>query len=600
MINSPRELPDAPTEIPMTSLHRRTAGVPSRAIVRDALAAAAAAALLGVSPPLAAQSATGSVPAPGRIWAAQTSPRELTLVWDSVPGATGFRLYRIGGSGADSARLIGNAVAAVRRWVVPVTTAMVSTPQQLAIEALDAAQRPSPRAAFNGVTPVAVATGGGPVPAPAAVTASEGGGGVTLTWDAVPGATAYAIGRSVAPAGFRGLCALCSTSTTYVDRNSTAGAIHMYAVTAVLPRGTSRATRSNEITPTGGGIVAGGGGTGGATTDSTAGTGGTGGTTTVTLPLAPTNVLARKVGTLSAELSWQASAGATSYKVSRRVCGAPAQAAGEVVSTAGLAFKEDIPMTAIAGSCPTGWQSVAVVYLVHSANAAGTSTAAGVPSPLSFEVIVPTGDGTGATGATALAPPMPLSATASGRSVTLMWQVSPGATGYQIYRAMCGSTPQPVMSVTPTPGYPSVTHLDQVPWEKINTMCPIGSTTAAATYGVAATGGGATSAPSKFPPVTLTFDMVIGTVPPPNVSGARAIAKSDGTVLLTWYRAPGVTSYRIERAVGSKATFQPLSSVLGDVSTYIDTTPKIAYMSASYRIISWNQNGSSPGVVVSP
>ena len=594
----------------------------ARAAVRGALAAAATA-LLGVAPPLAAQA--GTVPAPERIWAAQTGPRELTLAWDSAPGATGFRLYKVGGSGADTARVIGNVVAAVRRWVVVVTPAMISAPQQFAIEALDAAKRPSPRAAFNVVTPIAATPGGGPLPGPATVTASEGGGGVTVTWDAVPGATAYVLGRAVRPGGFRPLCTLCSTSTTYVDRNPTPGALHAYSVTAVTPRANSRTTRSNEITPTGGGIVAGGGGTGGSggttggtdtsggtgtggtgsggtggsATDSTAGTGGTGGTTATTPPPPPTGLVVKKVGPRDAELTWQSSAGATSYKVSRQLCNKAAQPAGEVAASAGLAFREEIPMTAIVGSCPTGWTSVSVQYHVHAVNAAGTSATPGHSLGLYFDVIVPEGGGTTAAGGTAPAPPMPISATASGRNATLVWQVSPGVTSYQIYRTMCVSTPQLVATVTPTPGYPSATHSDVVPWDKINATCPVGATTWDVTYGIAAVGPGGTSAPAKFPSVRLDFGATVyGTAPPPNVMSPTATKLSDGTVRLMWYPTADVKSVRIERAVGAKGAYQQLITVMEGTTSWVDKEPKIAYMQPSYRFVSWNPNGYSAGVVV--
>ena len=113
---------------------------------------------------LAAQGAAGSLPAPRGLWVAQNSPRGLTIVWNGVPGAKGFRLYQVSGSGPE--RLLGNLAPNVSSFVVIVRNEMLSVPQRFTIETLDAAGRPSARAAFNVVTPIDPGPAHGPVPGP--------------------------------------------------------------------------------------------------------------------------------------------------------------------------------------------------------------------------------------------------------------------------------------------------------------------------------------------------------------------------------------------------------------------------------------------------
>jgi hypothetical protein len=201
-----------------------------------------AAVLLALVATVAAQDSPFA--APGALWAAQTSPAEITLSWQTVPGAQAYRLYAIENG---KPRLIGTTRATGNRFVQRVVE--YDVPYAYAIEAISESGTASARTPFNVVVPVKTTPGA--TAAPASVTAEpDPSGAVAVRWKPVPGATAYIIGRAVAPGGFRTICPLCpGDATTYMDKATTPGAKHIYTVVALTPRGASRATRSGEAVP---------------------------------------------------------------------------------------------------------------------------------------------------------------------------------------------------------------------------------------------------------------------------------------------------------------------------------------------------------------
>lgn len=190
--------------------------------------------------PLAAQSA-------GRMWAAQTGPNQATLAWDSIPGAMEYRIYvgAPGEPGAPVERHPAIRLSASGRGAV--ITGMQRFSNGIYLVAVDARGRVLHQAQFNRLAAV---TALAPVAPPPAVTAeATSATEVTVTWSAVPGATAYSIGRAVGGSGFGMLCALCPTEPRYVDRNAMAGFPHAYTISAIFPNGVSRRITSNQVTP---------------------------------------------------------------------------------------------------------------------------------------------------------------------------------------------------------------------------------------------------------------------------------------------------------------------------------------------------------------
>ncbi len=181
-----------------------------------------------------------------RLWAAQTGPDQVTLAWAEVPGAIEYRIH-IGDPATAASpatrRPISVLGGASRGAVLPLRRVTAG----LFLVAVGSDGRPILKVPFNEVSPV---HGIRPVDAPASATATATGPEeVTLSWDPVPGATGYAIGRAVQPNGFRMLCSLCSSEPTYVDRDVTPGAPHAYTVAAIYSGGVSARTRSNTVTP---------------------------------------------------------------------------------------------------------------------------------------------------------------------------------------------------------------------------------------------------------------------------------------------------------------------------------------------------------------
>jgi hypothetical protein len=188
---------------------------------------------------------------PSKLLAVQTSPTEITLVWQTDLKAAEYVVYGprkrtdLGGAGVRLGSISGSGTRFVARVVAP------GVEHRYALEAIRRSGA-GKRLAFNAVVPTRGGSGG-VVTAPKSVQAELTSPGViTLRWDSVPGATAYTIGRSVRPGGFRSLCDLCDPRRTkYVDRELVAGQVHMYSVATVTPDGRSRVARSNEVTPTG-------------------------------------------------------------------------------------------------------------------------------------------------------------------------------------------------------------------------------------------------------------------------------------------------------------------------------------------------------------
>ncbi len=206
-------------------------------IDRMTLTLAAAALLAGRALPATAQSAP-------RLWAAQTGPDQVSLVWDSIPGTTEYRIYLGPVGKVDEHRPDRRLSASARRTEI---FGIQRVSQGMYLLAADASGRALQRAPFNPVTP---ATSASQLTAPDEVTAEATSAfEVTLSWTPVPGATAYSILRAVSPGGLVQLCALCSTDTHYVDESVAPGFPHTYAVAAIFPQGSSRRTASNQVTP---------------------------------------------------------------------------------------------------------------------------------------------------------------------------------------------------------------------------------------------------------------------------------------------------------------------------------------------------------------
>lgn len=202
----------------------------------------------GLLPAPALQAQSAKAPPPTNVWAAQTELRGITLVWTRAIRAEGYRIYPVGTTPSRGlpAGITGKTVDHLSIILVPGYSGSYSYK-------IAAAYRNgvlSRKVQSNTVVPV-LKRPPGTISPPNSVTASETSSGVvTVSWMPVTGATGYFIGRSVSPGGFKTVCQVCSTETSYIDRKVTTGAKHIYVVAALTPTGPTRRTRSNEVIPT--------------------------------------------------------------------------------------------------------------------------------------------------------------------------------------------------------------------------------------------------------------------------------------------------------------------------------------------------------------
>lgn len=347
--------------------------------------------------------------------AVQTSANEITLTWQRVPGAQGYRLYaepHLPGrkAGGPDATLAAN----VTRYIARAGPA--GETHRFSIEAILPGGRVSPRASFD---PVTVQANAGPPGAPAGVTAAQTGPGeVTLTWNAVAGATGYAIGRAVGGEGFRSLCSLCPPSARYVDATAVPGQSHTYTVTSIAPGGHSRATQSNALAVSG---------------DAS-------GARTAKAPAPPSEAVAMVLSPEEVRLAWKATGRPDQYRIERA---APEDVARfEVIATVdGAAARyEDRKL-------PPALQSRIGATLAALAPGSGKTALRGTVEGLAYRIVAVNRQGEASpvrfrqdlSKARASGwPEMPRDAKAlvfTPAEVLLSWRTAPGARHYRLERA---------------------------------------------------------------------------------------------------------------------------------------------------------------------
>jgi hypothetical protein len=191
---------------------------------------------------------------PDKAWAAQTSRSDVTLAWRAAKDATAHRVFFVFGGRRFA---LGTFVPGVTRAVFTLQrlSSMVGqplaglqkSPMLFEIETL-IGQRVAGLLRFNEVIPVSPEKGLAAKQAPGGVHASQTGEReITVTWQPVQDATAYAIGRAVGKQGFQMICGLCPTDTRFVDTEATPGVKHVYTVQAITADGMGLRATSNPV-----------------------------------------------------------------------------------------------------------------------------------------------------------------------------------------------------------------------------------------------------------------------------------------------------------------------------------------------------------------
>ncbi|MBI4566775.1 MAG: hypothetical protein HY719_00095 [Planctomycetes bacterium] len=474
---------------------------------------------------VSARPTSANVPpvAPDPVSASATSTA-IRVTWTAVTGATSYRVYR-----SSSPNVPIDTGAQIADVPAPATSYddAAATPGNTyfyvvrAVNAFGASQR------SNIVGPVSRANA---LAAPTGLTATAGNAKVDLSWTAVSGATAYKVYRSNAPAPVTSgalLATVNAPTVTYSDATAVNGTLYYYVVTTV--GGPSDSGPSNEVsaTPAAGGAP----------------------------PTAPTALTATP-GNGRVDLSWTASAGATTYNVYR------ATAASVPITGTPLGVVS-APVTTYADTTVTN--GTTYFYVVTAVNASGQSAA-------SNEVSAAPTPGTGA-------PPAPtgLVATGGNAQVSLSWTAAGGATSYRVYRATAPGVPATGTPLA-TVNAPTVTYTDATATNGTTYY-----------YVVTAVNAGGASAASNEANATPTAP---GS-PPSAPTGLVATAGA-GKIDLSWNSVSGAVTYKVWRgtAPGVTATGSPLATVNAPTVTYSDATAANG-TTYYYVVTAENANGAS-------
>ncbi len=368
------------------------------------------------------------------------------------------------------------------------------------------------------VTPATASVPSGPTN----LTVTPGSAGATLKWTASTSGspTSYSIYRGTATDGeaTTPVGTVSGTTTTFTDSGLTNGKTYFYNVAANNGVGTS--PDSNEVSISPG--------------------------STSTAPPAPTGLAADPADS-SIDLTWNPSAGATSYSVYRGT--APgAEGATPVGTTTSDSFTDN------AVTNGTGYY-----YTVAASNAGGASAKSGETNT------VPT--------AAVVTPPVPFGVvvtTASGQ-INLQWTFEENATSYRIYRSTSpggeGATP---LATTTSSAYSDTAVTSGVTYY----------------YEITALTGATESARSSEYSANTSGT---GTAPPTPV-GVVATA-GNTSVSLTWTASAGATSYSIYRGTAPGAEgATPVGTATSNSFTDTGLTNGTTYY---YTIAASNAAGTS-------
>lgn len=534
----------------------------------------------------AAADSKGLVPPP-KAWAAQVSPTEFTLVWGGVPSATGYEVLVRNAQG-ELVRL-GLLASNASRFIVTLSRLsgmnLLADQMQFAVRALNGVAQ-GPLTLFNRVGPAKQSSAKALV-APGNVVARETAPGiVTVTWDDVDGATAYAIGRAVGTSGFQRFCDLCPTGGVLVDTVPTAGTHYAYNITAVMPTGRSRAISTGRIEVTGLATNAGGEvvtGSGSRLDPKSAVEG-----ITITARPLHTTLIQVIVGFATQQ-------GGVAGEVVRKLCNGTEQVIRRFDSLVTIDIQDEIGGTNLPECNAVEKQRVRYFVRIRDAKGLAAQSKEAVAD-------LPVASADTAT-STATADPKGWAAgiTVTPRSSCAMdircipriiVRIATGVMNgplpnmaAQLMRQVCSQPWVPVRTVALTQ---TVVELEDVV-DGIDAQC--GNGKRLVRYAVRISDAKGLAADSKAGEVELPAGEPAATEPPPT-PGNRSLARvSDGRRILTWSVSPGATSYRIERIAGAKSAWTVVQELPGTATTWTDAAKLDAV--PKYRITAVNRAGNS-------
>jgi fibronectin type 3 domain-containing protein len=308
----------------------------------------------------------------------------VSLTWNSVADASGYNVYRSLSSTGGYTLINTVLVTATSYEDITVTN---DEKYYYYVKSVDSNGEESLASSIVNATPSSII-----LPAPTGLAATPGDAKVTLTWNAVAGASGYNISRSLSSTGgYTQINTVLVTATSYEDTTVTNDVKYYYYVKAVDSNGEESLPSdiANAIPES-------------------------------IIPSAPTGLTAT-AGDAKVTLTWNAVAGASGYNISRSLS-----------STEGFIQINTVLVTTTSFEDTTATNDVKYYYFVKAVDSNGEeslpSTIANA-TPSSPTLSAPTG----------------LTATAGDAKVTLTWNAVAGATGYNVYR-----------STTPGSGYTKI------------------------------------------------------------------------------------------------------------------------------------------------
>jgi len=230
-------------------------------------------------------------------------------------------------------------------------------------------------------------------------------------------------------------------------------------------------------------------------------------------PAAPAGLQAT-AGNAQISLTWNSSAGATSYNVKRSTTN------GGPYTTVASPTTASYTNTGLTNGTP-------YYYVVTAVNSAGES------NPSSQATATPTAPGT------VPAVPTGLQATAGNAQISLIWNASSGATSYNVKRSTTNGGPYTTVASPTTAAYTNIGLTNGTPYYYV--------VTAVNSAGESNPSAQATATPAA--PVTV----------PPVPTGLQATA-GNAQVSLTWNASSGATSYNVKRSTTNGGPYTTIAS----------------------------------------
>ena len=425
-----------------------------------------------------------SFPSPVLI-GAEAGAKGITVSWNAVPGATQYRVYRKTGSGG------WNGLVGLTGTSYLDTNVTGGTSYTYTVKAWNGTVWSDFDA--KGVTATAV------YGAPVLKSASAGANGITVTWNAVPGATQYRVYRKTGSGSWNGRADV--TGTSYTDTNVTGGTSYTYTVKAW--NGSVWSDFDSK-----------------------------GVTATAQAAFGAPVLKSASAGANGITVTWGAVSGASKYRVYRKTGSG---------SWTGLT---DVTGTSYTDTNVVG--GTAYTYTVRAWSGSVWS---------SFDT-----KGVTATAQAAFGAPVLKSATADVSGVTVTWNAVSGAKKYRLYRKTGSEGWTGVVDVTGT-GYLDASVVSGKSY----------------TYTVKAWNGSTWSG-YDAKGITVTASAVFSA---PKLIGASAGASG---ITVTWNAVAGATKYRVYRKSGSGGW-----TGLADVTAtgYVDASVTSG-TSYTYTVKAWN------------